>query len=49
MEVWRRRDVFDFFYALWSHENYIEAKAKAMKPKRDESDGSTERRDQVRG
>lgn len=48
MEVWRRRDVFDFFYAMWSRENYLKAKAKALKPKHDESDGA-ERRDQVRG
>lgn len=35
MEVWRGRDVFDFFYALWSHEEYLKDKAKAMKGKPD--------------
>lgn len=32
MEVWRGRDVNDFFYALWSHEEYLKDKAKAMNP-----------------
>ena len=33
MEVWRGRDVNDFFYALWSHEEYLKDKAKAMNQK----------------
>lgn len=39
MEVWRGRDVNDFFHALWSHEDYLKDRAKAMNPKKHQPDG----------
>lgn len=42
MEVWRRRDVFEFFYALWSQEDYVKEKAKAMNPKKHPDGGPTD-------
>lgn len=42
MEVWRRRDVSEFFYALWSHEDYLKEKAKARaQPPKPVKDGRT--------
>lgn len=44
MEVWRGRDVSDFFYALWSHEEYLKEKAN---PKKDQPDGEATSRARV--
>jgi hypothetical protein len=35
MDVWRGRDVNDFFYALWSQEDYISDLNKARKTPHD--------------
>lgn len=42
MEVWRRRDVTEFFYALWSHEDYLMEKVKARNPKKRDDGGTTD-------
>lgn len=42
MEVWRRRDVTEFFYALWSHEDYLKEKVKARNPKKHDDGGTTD-------
>jgi len=33
MAVWRGMDVYDFFYALWSHEEYLKERLKPTKEK----------------
>ncbi len=33
MSVWRGMDVHDFFYALWSHEEYLKERLKPLKEK----------------